>query len=138
MRQAINEAVDRAALVRDGLHGRGQPADGPIWPKEWFYAALATPFAYKPESARRRLDAAGLKAKPMPGGAVYGAVLVHVTWSSPATPRFERLALLVQKQLANVGIEMKLLPLPQAEISRRGCATGDFDAFLFEIVGAAR
>jgi peptide/nickel transport system substrate-binding protein len=131
VRQAINEAVDRAALVRDGLHGRGQAADGPIWPKEWFYAAPATPFAYTPESARRRLDAAGLKAKPMPGGAVPARFsFTCVVFASDS--RFERLALLVQKQLADVGIEMKLLPLPQADLETR-LRTGDFDAFLFEM-----
>jgi len=48
--------------------------------------------------------------------------------------RFERLAVLVQKQLADVGIDMKLLALTQLElVSRLG--DGDFDAFLFEMFG---
>ena len=42
--------------------------------------------------------------------------------------------MLVQKQLADVGIDMTLLPLKQAEIERR-LGSGDFDAFLWEMYG---
>jgi ABC-type transport system substrate-binding protein len=48
--------------------------------------------------------------------------------------RFERLAVLIQKQLADVGIDMKLLPLTLPELVPR-LASGDFDAFLFELFG---
>jgi peptide/nickel transport system substrate-binding protein len=132
VRQAINEAVDRAALVRDGLHGRGQPADGPIWPQEWMYAAPAEPFVYDPDSARRKLDAAGLKAKSILGGGV-PARFSFTCLVFASDSRFERLAILVQKQLADVGIEMRLLPLAQADLEAR-LRSGDFDAFLFEMV----
>ena len=37
VRIAINQALDRVALVRDGMNGRGRPADGPIWPQHWAY-----------------------------------------------------------------------------------------------------
>ena len=33
VRMAINEAMDKAALVRDGMNGRARPADGPIFPQ---------------------------------------------------------------------------------------------------------
>ena len=48
--------------------------------------------------------------------------------------RFDRIAVLVQKELAEVGIDMKLLPLPQMELTQR-LGRGDFDAFLFEMAG---
>ena len=35
VRRALNAAIDRAALVRDGLDGRGAPSSGPIWPQHW-------------------------------------------------------------------------------------------------------
>jgi peptide/nickel transport system substrate-binding protein len=131
VRQAINEAVDREALVRDGLHGRGRAADGPVWPQDWVYAAPAEPFTYNPDSARRRLDAAGLRARPSPGAATPARFsFTCVVFAGDS--RFERLAMLVQKQLADVGIEMKLLPLTQAELEKR-LGAGDFDAFLFEM-----
>ena len=40
VRKAINEALDRATLVHDGLSGRGRPADGPIWPEHWARSQL--------------------------------------------------------------------------------------------------
>src|SRR3954471_9441727 len=48
--------------------------------------------------------------------------------------RFERLALLVQKQLADVGVDMKLQPLKQAELENR-LKGGNFDVVLFEFFG---
>jgi peptide/nickel transport system substrate-binding protein len=131
VRQAINEALDRTVLVRDGLNGRGRPADGPIWPEEWIYSAPAEPFAYSPPSARRRLDAAGLEARPGRGGGPPTRFsFTCLVFASDS--RFERLAVLVQKQLADVGIEMKLLPREQADLETR-LKSGDFDAFLFEM-----
>jgi ABC-type transport system substrate-binding protein len=48
--------------------------------------------------------------------------------------RFERLAMLVQRQLAEVGIDMKLEPVTLKELETRA-HSGDFDAFLFEMAG---
>jgi ABC-type transport system substrate-binding protein len=48
--------------------------------------------------------------------------------------RFERLALLVQRQLADIGIDMRLQPVTATELSER-VQKGDFDAFLFELAG---
>ena len=49
-------------------------------------------------------------------------------------PRFERLAVLIQKQLVDVGVEMRLVSLPLKELGER-VAKGDFDAFLMEMNG---
>ena len=131
VRQAINEALDRAALVRDGLHGRGREADGPIWFQDWMYSAPTEPFTYNPEAAGRKLDAAGLQARARQGGGA-PARFSFTCLVFASDSRFERLAVLVQKQLADVGIEMKLLPLAQADLEPR-LRNGDFDAFLFEM-----
>jgi ABC-type transport system substrate-binding protein len=48
--------------------------------------------------------------------------------------RFERFAILVQKQLADVGIDMQLQPVTQKVLEAR-LAAGQFDAFLFEMFG---
>lgn len=133
VRKAINEALDRQVLVRDGMSGRGQPADGPIFPQHWAYSPSATPFVFNPDSARRRLDAAGLKANP----AVRGPLPARFSFTCLVfadDSRFDKLAVLIQKQLADIGIEMKLQPLPQDALGKR-LAAGDFDAFLFEMAG---
>jgi peptide/nickel transport system substrate-binding protein len=133
VRTAINEALDKATLIRDGLSGRGRPADGPIWPEHWAHSSPAQPFTFNPEAARLRLDAAGLPARPSSDGHMPARFsFTCLVFANDA--RFERFAVLVQKQLADVGIDMKLLPLTQPELVPR-LASGDFDAFLFEMFG---
>jgi len=133
VRKAINEAVDRAALVHDAMNDRGRPADGPIWPEHWARPASTPQFSYNPDDARRLLDAAGLKATRNAAGTMPSrfsfACLVYAE-----DARFERLAVLVQKQLADVGIEMKLQPVNGKDIVQR-VASGKFDAFIFEFFG---
>src|SRR5258708_15418359 len=133
VRKAINEALDRATLIRDGLNGRGRPADGPILPEHWAYSSPAQPFVFNPDAARLTLDAAGLPVRPSTGGKMPARFSFTCLVFANDT-RFERLAVLVQKQLADVGIDMKLLSLPQPELVAR-LASGDFDAFLFEMFG---
>ena len=96
VRKAINEAVDRQVLIRDGLRGRGRPADGPIWPEHWAYVAAPESFTFNPAAARLRLDAAGFPVKPATGGNMPSrfsfTCLVFADDS-----RFEHLALLLQR-----------------------------------------
>lgn len=133
VRKALNQALDKVALVRDGMKSRGRPADSPIWPQHWAYSASAQPFAYDPDDARRRLDAAGLKSQLRTDGTVRPRFsFTCLVFAEDA--RFERLAVLVQKQLADVGVDMRLEPVPQQELVSRA-KTGDFEAFLFEMAG---
>ena len=133
VRQAINEALDKALLVKGGLNGHGNPADGPIWPAHWAYSAPPHPFTYDPDAARRLMNVSGEKAGGRAGktSRISFECLVFANDS-----RFERLAVLVQKELADVGIEMKLVPLAQDSLVPR-LQSGDFDAFLFEMYGRA-
>lgn len=133
VRQAINEAVDRATLVRDGMRGRGTPADGPVAPQNWAYSPPVTPFRYDPDSARRRLDAAGYPARPDAQSGMPLRFKFQCLVFADDT-RFDRVALLVQKQLADVGIDMQLVPLGLEEFGAR-VAAGEFDTFLMEMSG---
>ena len=133
VRKAINEALDRASLVRDGINGRGREIDGPIWPQHWAYTPSSKPFKFDPVSARDRLERAGFKPRPASNGTMPSRLAFTCLVFSDDT-RFERLAVLVQKQLADVGIDMKLVPVSQKELVPRA-ARGDFEAFLFEAAG---
>ena len=108
VRQAINDAIDRATLVRDGMRGHGSVADGPVWPQHWAYTAPPKPFGYDPDAAAALLDAAGV---PPPGDTAVpgaGSPVVYLPGLR------QRLALRAawrsscRKQLAEVGIEMQL------------------------------
>ena len=133
VRRAINEAVDRVALVREGLRGRGSPADGPIFPQNWAYSPPQTPFTYNPAAARRLLDEAGYPAQPSP----VTAVPIRFQFKClvfAGDQRFDRIALLVQKQLADVSIHMQLVPVDLQALGKL-VEAGDFDAFLMEMSG---
>jgi len=131
VRQAINEALDKSLLVTDGLNGHGSPADGPIWPAHWAYSAPPHPFSYDPDAATGLIGS--VEAKSVRGGGKTARISFECLVFANDS-RFERLAVLVQKQLADVGIEMKLVPLPQDRLVPR-LQAGDFDAFLFELYG---
>jgi len=132
VRLAINEAMDREALVRDGMSGRGRPADGPIAPEHWAYSRPVSTFTYDPDAARARLDDAGLRVRTPDAATQIRFSFKCLVFANDA--RFERLALLVQKQLADVGIDMQIEPVSQRELVPR-LASGNFDAFLFEMAG---
>jgi len=133
VRQAINMAIDRATLVRDGMSGRGSIADGPIPPQHWAYSPPPVPFPFSPAEAQRLLDEAHYPTRPT----ARTPVPVRFSFSCLVfanDSRYERLEVLVQKQLAEVGIEMRLEPVPFEEFIKR-VGRGDFDAFLFELAG---
>jgi peptide/nickel transport system substrate-binding protein len=133
VRKAINEALDRATLVHEGLNDRGSPAYGPIWPEHWARPKEMPEFSYKPDDARRLLDEAGFKAPlnaagEMPSRFSFTCILYD------EDTRFERIAMLVQKQLADVGIEMKLRPLKAKDLAEP-LGKGNFDAAIVEFLG---
>ena len=133
VRVALNDAVDRDAIVRDAMRGQALPADGPIWPYHWAYSSAQTSFAFNPAAARLRLDGAGLSANRTrdPG---YMSSRFRFTCLVPSDDtRFERIALVVQRQLFDIGVDMQIEAMPAAEMINNRVRDGEFDAFLFEM-----
>jgi peptide/nickel transport system substrate-binding protein len=131
VRRALNEALDRSALIADGLRGRGKIADGPIWPGHWTYAD-SPGFAFNPDAARRRLDNAGFPIRAAANGAMPSRFAINCMVVDDS--RFERLALLMQRQLSEVGVDLQLTPATADTFNER-TAKGDFDTFLYEMAG---
>lgn len=132
VRIAINEALDKETLVQIGLNKRGRPAEGPIWPEHWAHSTPARPFVYNTNSANARLDRLGLKVKQKADGSMPSRFTIScLVWDDP---RFERLAVLVQRQLADIGVELRLIPVKQFDLVQR-IGAGAFDTFLFEMFG---
>jgi peptide/nickel transport system substrate-binding protein len=115
VRAALSQAIDRDAIVREGLNGHGVPSSGPIWPHHWALEA----------SSDRRLFNPGAAAKALSNHKADFTCLV------PAD--YERLALLVKRQLQAVGVSMDVKELPADEIYA-AMARHDFDAVLFDLV----
>jgi peptide/nickel transport system substrate-binding protein len=132
VRQAINEAIDRSEIAAKALNNRGQPADGPIWPNHWAYNSASRTYSYNPEAARIRLDAAGLPVKAGAAGEMPRRFKFRcLFWSEDAM--FERIALVVQKQLFEIGIDVDMVPVTLQEIRARHIS-GDFEALLVQMV----
>ena len=132
VRKAINEALDRAAIVKDGLRGRGSVAEGPIWPQHWAFPGSGQGFDFDLRSARTRLDAAGFPVRPDADGTPRRFSFSCLMFANDG--RFDRITAAVQKQLADVGIDMRVEPVQQDKLEPR-LASGDFDAFIFEFAG---
>jgi peptide/nickel transport system substrate-binding protein len=122
IRRALNLAIDRATLVQQGLRGRGVPADGPVWPRYWARNRGAPAIPYNPGAAAALLQAGH-------AGSIEFTCLVPANFSI-----LERLALLVQRQLSDVDVRVRLESLPPDAFNRR-IVSGDFDAVLLPLLG---
>jgi len=132
VRRAINRAIDRNLIVTEGLRGRGKKADGPVWTDHWAYSRPKHPFQYDPDAARAELDAAHFPVRTDQPGAMPRRFSFKCLVYKDDT-RFDRTALLVQKELYEIGIDMTLEPVGFMDMGTKG-ASGDFDAILFEFV----
>ena len=122
VRRALNLAVDRPTLVRQGLRDQGLPADGPVWPRYWARDTAAKPAAFDPARAEALLRGVGRKALEF-------TCLVPANYSI-----LERVALVVQRQFGDIGVRMRLESLPPDAFNRR-ISSGDFDAALISVLG---
>lgn len=122
VRRAVNLAVDRSVIVQQALRGRGAPADGPVWPRHWARDSRAPAAPFDPAGAEALLRG----RRRGPGSFT---CLVPENFSI-----LERMALLVQQQLAEVGVRMKLESLPPDQFNDR-IGAGRFDAAMFSILG---
>jgi peptide/nickel transport system substrate-binding protein len=90
LRRALNQAVDRPALIRDALNGRGVASSGPIWPGNWAAGAAQRELPFDPEAAVAEVRARGGK----------------VSFRCLVAPEDETVALVLKRQLAAVGIDV--------------------------------
>jgi len=128
VRRALNMAVDRRQIVETAGGGRGVPTTDPIGPNHWARDAAAPAYDVDRAAAAAMLDAARLR-RPGPNAGTRFSFNCLVASDS----RYERLALLVQRQLLSVDVDMKLEAVPFEELAER-LATGKFDAYLGEMI----
>jgi peptide/nickel transport system substrate-binding protein len=131
VRRALNMAIDRDALIRKVLQGHAQPSTGPLWPKHWAYNKSLAPYRFDPGLAASLLNSAGLRADKTsgrPGARFRFTCLIPEDFSV-----IERVALEVQKQLYDVGIDMQFEVIPIKEFTDR-VQQGRFDAMLIDMV----
>jgi peptide/nickel transport system substrate-binding protein len=133
VRRALNHAIDRQRIVDHLLGGHGVAASGPVWPLHWAFDPRIRPYAY--DTARAQVLLRTIQPRTAPGARPGSGPAVTFSCLVPAGyPRLERLALLVQQQLLEVGVDMAIEVLPERELRGRLVA-GHFDAYLLDMAG---
>ena len=100
VRQALNYAVNKEAIVRDVLKGTGSMSAGPVLPGTWGADAGLKPYPYDPERARKLLADAGY-----PGGFTT-SMWVPESGSGMQSP--VAMATVMQSNLKAVGVNVTL------------------------------
>jgi len=100
VRQALNYAVNKEAIVRDVLKGTGSMSAGPVLPGTWGADAGLKPYPYDPARARKLLADAGY-----PGGFTT-SMWVPESGSGMQSP--VAMATVMQSNLKAVGVNVTL------------------------------
>jgi peptide/nickel transport system substrate-binding protein len=127
VRRALSQAIDRNAFVQQALLGEGEVATGHVWPRHWAYDANVRPPAHDLAEVRRLLEAAGLPLRTVPGRMPARLRLRCLVYEP-----FRQMALVVQRQLAEVDVDLQLEELSLQDYLVR-MSSGDYDTFIFEM-----
>lgn len=130
VRRAINHAIDRTAIVSGALLGEGEPAVDHIWPRHWAHDATLAPAAYNPRESIRLMEEAGVPLRLTPGG-----MRVRLRLKCAVYEPFAKIALVLQRQLAEVDIDLQLEAFGLRDLAMRA-QSGAYETFLFELASA--
>ena len=104
VRQAVNYALDKEAIIKAVLRGYGKPADSPLAPQVWGYSKVKT-YPYDLTKAKALLTEAGY-----PNG-------FKTTLRGAESTEAKEVMVAIQGQLKQAGIEVEILSLPSATLS---------------------
>ena len=133
VRRGLNFAINRETLITRALSNRGQIVSGPAWPLHWAFDTSVPNYSYDPLRAAALLESAGLSIKQKSGMAA-APRRIHFTCLVPENfALWERMALIVQRDLAAIGVNMQLESVPFDVFNER-IAKGEFDSVVMELV----
>lgn len=123
VRQALNMAIGRREIVEAALRGQGQEAGTSVPRSHWAFDERRAGFTYDPARAVALLNAAGLTGRPR----------LRLTCLLPeGFEPWERVALIVQRQLTELDIDVQFESLPYKDAIGR-LAAGRYEALLTEL-----
>jgi dipeptide transport system substrate-binding protein len=112
VRQAMNYAIDRDAILREVYLGAGQKAKTLIPSTLWSYNDSIVDYPYDPEKAKAMLKAAGVTT-PIDVDLWYQPV------QRPYNPNGKRMGEMMQADLAKIGVNAKLVTYEWGEYRKR-------------------
>ncbi len=119
VRQALQHAVDTQAIVDGVYEGSGEPAVGPFGPSTDWAPEGAAPTSVDLDEASALLDQAGVDPDSLS--------IELMAYND--RPEFADVAAVIQDQLSQLGIEVKIKPGDYPALEPLALA-GDFDAYL--------
>ncbi|MGQ3028024.1 MAG: ABC transporter substrate-binding protein [Ferrovibrionaceae bacterium] len=143
VRKALNMAIDKKAIVDAVYQGAGVAAINPIPPTLWSYNKSVKDDPYNVEEAKKLLAEAGY-----PNG--FETDLWAMPVQRPYNPNAQRIAEMMQADLAKVGVKAKIVSYEWGEYRKRAQAgehqmaqlgwtgdNGDPDNFMYVLLGCA-
>ncbi len=141
VRQALNMAIDKQAIIDAVYQGEGVPATNPIPPTIWSYNTSISDYPFDPAKAKALLAEAGF-----PNG--FETDLWAMPVQRPYNPNAQRIAELMQADLAKIGVNAKIVSYEWGEYRKRAQEgehqmaqlgwtgdNGDPDNFLYVLLG---
>jgi dipeptide transport system substrate-binding protein len=126
VRQALNMAINKQAIMDAVFQGAGSIAKNPIPPIMWSYNESTKDYPYDPEGAKKLLAEAGASG------------LKTNIWAMPVqrpyNPNARRMAELIQADWKAVGVEAEIVSFEWAEYLKRSKA-GEHDTLLLGWTG---
>ena len=143
VRQALNLAINKKAIIDAVFLGAGKAAKNPIPPTIWSYNEGTRDYPYDPDSAKRLLAQAGY-----PNG--FETNIWAMPVQRPYNPNARRMAEIIQSDWAKVGVKAKIVTYEWGEYLKRSKNgehqtillgwtgdNGDPDNFLHVLLGCA-
>jgi peptide/nickel transport system substrate-binding protein len=134
-RQAVSLSINRADLARVVFDGYATPAYGPVSPSNhfWFNTSLPAP-KHDPQAALLLLSRSGfhLENGTLKDSAGHRVEFTVITNSGNTTR--EKMATMIQQDLSEIGIALKVVTLDFPSLIERITRTFDYDACLLGLV----
>ncbi len=112
VRQALNFAVNKAAIIEAVYQGAGTVAKNPIPPTIWSYNDAVQDYAYDPQRAKQLLQEAGLADG-------FETDLWAMPVQRPYNPNARRMAEMIQADWAKIGVKAKIVSYEWGEYLKR-------------------
>ena len=104
VRQALNYAIDKQAIINSVLAGYGKPCDSPLAPRVAYYKSIMT-YEYNLDKAKQLLSDAGV-----------GSGFKTTLWSADSTDA-KQVAVAIQGMLQDVGVTAEVVNMESATLS---------------------
>lgn len=134
-RRAIAQAISRADLARLVYRSHAAPAIGPVSPANlsWFNAKLRVP-TFDPDASLASLKAAGFSLAGTVLRDRQGHAVEFSLITNSGNKSRERLAAMIQQDLARIGIRLNLVTLDFGSLIERITRTFDYETCLLGMV----